>query len=82
MLYYIVGINIISFCLYGIDKFLAVKKFWRISEKCLLLFSIFGGVIGSVLAMLIFHHKTKKIKFKVNYVILVVFIYIIKRWYI
>lgn len=82
MLYYIVGINIISFCLYGIDKFLAVKKLWRISEKCLLLFSIFGGVIGSVFAMLIFHHKTKKIKFKVNYVILVIFIYIIKRWYI
>ena len=63
MVYYLFIINIISFLLYGYDKSMAIKGKRRISEYNLLLFSLFGGCVGSIIGMKIFHHKTKKIKF-------------------
>ena len=63
MIYYIVIINCVSFILYGIDKYLSIKKKERISEFALLLISFFMGSIGSLLGMIIFHHKTRKLKF-------------------
>ena len=63
MKYYLIIINIFLFILYGIDKLLAIKKKNRISEFSLLLISFFGGGIGSILGMIIFNHKTKKVKF-------------------
>ncbi|MGL4663219.1 MAG: DUF1294 domain-containing protein [Culicoidibacterales bacterium] len=64
--------NIISFFLYGLDKYKAKKKKWRISEKTLLLISLLSGVIGSVSAMLIFHHKTKKWYFWFTHIIAII----------
>lgn len=63
MLNYLIIINIITFVFYGIDKFLAVKHYYRISEKLLYLFSILGGALGSLFGMLLFRHKTLKLKF-------------------
>ncbi len=63
MIEYIITINIISFLTYGFDKYAAIKNKQRIPEKVLILLSIVGGSIGSILGMIIFHHKTKKIKF-------------------
>ncbi len=60
LLIYIISINILSFLLFGIDKYKAIKNKYRIPEKVLLLISLFGGSIGSILGMIIFHHKTKK----------------------
>ena len=60
--YYII-INTITFIIYGLDKYLAIKKLYRISEKILLLLSILGGFIGALTSMSLFHHKTKKVKF-------------------
>jgi len=60
ILYYLLGINIITFFIYGLDKLLAIKEKRRIRVSTLLLFSLFGGEIGGILAMKIFHHKTKK----------------------
>lgn len=56
--------NIIAFALYFIDKAKAKKNRWRISENTLII-SAFLGAIGAFLAMSIFHHKTKHIKFKI-----------------
>lgn len=61
---YLIIINIVAFIIYGIDKRLAIKHLNRISETTLLTLSILGGSIGSILGMIIFHHKTKKIKFR------------------
>lgn len=72
LLIYIISINILSFLLFGIDKYKAIKNKYRIPEKVLLLISLFGGSIGSILGMIIFHHKTKKIKFKLIPIILIV----------
>ena len=61
---WLVIINIIAFCLYGIDKKRAKKGQWRISEKTLLLSAVFGGSIGALLGMYVFRHKTKHWYFK------------------
>ena len=62
---YLIIINIISFAAFGIDKLRAIKKKWRISESALLIISLLGGVMGGLLGMFFFHHKTRKTKFTV-----------------
>ncbi len=57
---YLLIINIICFILYGVDKYNAIKRKYRISEYTLFVFSFFGGGLFSILGMIIFHHKTKK----------------------
>ena len=52
-------INVLSFMLYALDKHKAKKHQYRISEKTLLFSSFAGGAIGALLAMFVFHHKTK-----------------------
>lgn len=60
---YLIALNIITFLIMGIDKYLAIKKKYRISEFHLLTLTLFGGSVGSLLGMIIFRHKTKKMKF-------------------
>lgn len=60
---YLIVLNIITFLIMGIDKYLAIKKKYRISEFHLLTLTLFGGSVGSLLGMIIFKHKTKKMKF-------------------
>ena len=55
-------INVAVFILYGIDKYKAVNKKWRISEAALIVSAIFGP-IGAILGMLAFRHKIRKPKF-------------------
>ena len=62
--YYILGINVITFVIYGIDKLKAKKGKWRIPESTLLLLAIIGGSIGAWLGIKVWHHKTMHKKFK------------------
>ena len=64
MLYYWIIINIFTFLLFGLDKHRAVHHKWRIKEATLFLFSILGGSAGALIAMYLFHHKTRKWYFK------------------
>ena len=64
LLYYIVGVNILTFFVYGIDKWRAKKGKWRISEATLLLLAVIGGSIGAWLGIKVWHHKTMHKKFK------------------
>ena len=57
---YIVIVNIITFCLYGIDKSAAIKQKQRIPNRVLLLTAAFGGSLGALAGMYTFRHKTKK----------------------
>ncbi len=57
---YIVIVNIIAFCLYGIDKSAAIKQKQRIPNRVLLLTAAFGGSLGALAGMYTFRHKTKK----------------------
>lgn len=62
--YYLLGINAVTFIVYGIDKYKAKKAKWRIPEATLLLLAVLGGSIGAWMGMKVWHHKTKHKKFK------------------
>ena len=57
---YIVIVNIMAFCLYGMDKSAAIKQKQRIPNRVLLLTAVFGGSLGALAGMYTFRHKTKK----------------------
>ena len=56
--------NLIIFLIYGIDKFKARRRTWRIPEKILLILAFVCGGFGAWLAGIVFHHKTRKWYFK------------------
>ncbi|MBQ3510951.1 MAG: DUF1294 domain-containing protein [Bacilli bacterium] len=60
---YLIIINIVSLILMVTDKILAIKKKQRISEFHLLILSLFGGSIGTLLGMILVRHKIRKLKF-------------------
>ena len=60
ILIYFAAINLISFVMFFVDKQKAKRDKWRIEEKTLHLTSFLGGTLGSIAAMLLFHHKTRK----------------------
>ena len=62
--YYLLAINVVTFIMYGIDKYKAKKAKWRISEATLLLLAVLGGSIGAWMGMKVWHHKTMHKKFK------------------
>lgn len=61
---YLLAVNMAAFILFGVDKWKAVHKKWRIRESVLLGISFLGGAAGGLLAMHVFRHKTKKTAFK------------------
>ena len=70
--YYILGINVIVFIIYGIDKLKAKKGKWRIPENALLLLAIIGGSIGAWMGIKVWHHKTLHKKFKYGIPLIVI----------
>ena len=64
ILYFLAAINVVTFFLYGIDKLKAKRHKWRVKESTLLWLSVFGGSVGALLGMKIWHHKTQHKKFK------------------
>lgn len=71
-MYYFLAINIVSFFLYGIDKYKAKKGRWRISEATLLMMAVIGGSIGAWVGMRLWHHKTMHKKFKYGIPIIII----------
>ena len=63
ILSYLVVINVVTFFIYGIDKWKAIHDKWRISETSLLVWAIIGGSIGAWIGMDVWHHKTNHKKF-------------------
>lgn len=64
---YLIAINIITFSVMGLDKWKAKRGSWRIQEATLFTLVLFGGGIGGILGMIVFHHKTKKAKFQIGF---------------
>jgi uncharacterized membrane protein YsdA (DUF1294 family) len=64
VLTYLVIINVVTFFVYGIDKWKAKKSKWRIRETALLGLAVLGGSIGAWLGMKVWHHKTLHKKFR------------------
>ena len=69
---YLLAVNIVTFLLYGIDKYKAKKGKWRISEATLLTMAAIGGSIGAWASMRLWHHKTMHKKFKYGIPVIII----------
>jgi uncharacterized membrane protein YsdA (DUF1294 family) len=65
--------SIMTFIAMGIDKFQAIQKGKRLSERSLYLMTFLGGSIGMLIGMYVFRHKSNKQSFQlvVAFVVLV-----------
>lgn len=64
MISYYLIVNIITFIIWGYDKFRATFQQWRVPEKTLTFLIILGGGIGALLGITVFRHKSRKSHFK------------------
>ena len=62
--YYLIIFNIVTFLVYGIDKWKAKKPLWGIREASLLVIAALWGRSGAWLGMKVWHHKTQHKKFR------------------
>jgi len=72
---YLIFVNIVTFLIYGFDKLQAFKNnrdVSRVPEVRLLLLILLGGVVGALIAMILFRHKIKKLSFMVKFIVLVI----------
>ena len=65
-------LNIGSFIYFGLDKRKAQKNQNRIPEKSLLIMTLFGGTVGSILGMLLFNHKIAKKSFVIKILLIII----------
>lgn len=79
-IYYLVVVNGVTCCLYGLDKWKAIHHKWRISENILFLSAILGGSIGALFGMYAFHHKTKHKKFIIGIPCILVIQILLLAW--
>ncbi|MBQ9284897.1 MAG: DUF1294 domain-containing protein [Bacteroidaceae bacterium] len=66
MIIYLIIINVVTFLVYGLDKWKAQHDRWRISESSLLTLAAIGGSIGAWTGMKVWHHKTLHRKFTIG----------------
>lgn len=65
LIWLLLGLNIVTFLIYGWDKLAAKMKWWRIPEKTLLSLALLGGSVGALCGMCLFRHKTKHRQFTI-----------------
>lgn len=63
IIYYLI-LSTIGFMLCSLDKYLATKHYYRISEKTFFILAYLGGAFGIICAMYMWRHKTIKKSFK------------------
>ena len=72
VLIYLAVINVVTFFMFGIDKWKAKKSKWRVRETALLGLAVLGGSIGAWLGMKVWHHKTLHKKFKYGIPVIII----------
>lgn len=82
LLYYLIFINVFTFLIFGLDKYRAIKKMYRIKEKTLFGLSLIGGSIGAYIGMNTFRHKTLKNSFRYGIPFLIIIDILIILWII
>ena len=61
---YLAVINVVTFLMFGIDKWKAKNSKWRMRETALLGLAVLGGSFGAWLGMKVWHHKTLHDRFR------------------
>ena len=82
ILIYLTIINVVTFFVYGIDKYKAKHAKWRIPEATLLLLAAIGGSIGAWCGMKVWHHKTMHKKFKYGVPVIFILQVVLAIWII
>ena len=72
LMYFCIVINIITFLVFGYDKWQAKNNKRLISEFNLLLLAGIGGTIGGLIGMNFFKHKTNKFSFILSFYAIVI----------
>ena len=65
-LWFVAAVSVVTFVMFGIDKYRAVKGGYRIPIAVLLGMAFAGGSIGALLGMVVFRHKIRKNYFSVG----------------
>ena len=66
LVWYVAANNFTTWVAYGLDKGRAKSGKWRIPERTLLLLALAGGSLGALAGMIMFRHKTRKLKFYIS----------------
>lgn len=61
---YLVMAGMMTFAMFGADKYKAVKNKRRIPESSLIMACFLGGAFGGMAGMYLFRHKTRHLKFR------------------
>ena len=80
ILFYLLMINLITLFVWGYDKKMAKKNGNRISEIRLLWLIFLGGLLGSIIGMLLFRHKISKRSFLLKFFIIGILQLIVLRF--
>ena len=60
----VVVVSLVTFVVWGVDKWKAARGAWRIPEKTLLTLAFFGGWPGAWFGAKVFRHKSSKQSFR------------------
>ncbi|WP_347488592.1 DUF1294 domain-containing protein [Desulfoscipio sp. XC116] len=63
---YLLVINLISFGLFGLDKYRARHRLFRIPKRTLFIIALAGGTIGTLAGIYLFRHKTRHLAFTIG----------------
>ncbi len=64
LMYIYLAWNVIVMLLYGWDKLCAIRGMRRVRETALFFAAFALGAVGAIFGMVLFNHKTGKIKFR------------------
>ena len=73
--------NLMTFFVFGYDKFLSRTHRRRISERTLFTLALMGGSVGAVFAQKIFRHKTQKYRNAFWIILVVQFVAFEALWF-
>lgn len=63
---WLIVLNLAAFGAFGLDKYKAIHKQYRIPIYLLFILAILGGSVGALAGMYLFRHKTTKLYFKLG----------------
>ena len=66
LIIFVLVMTVITFVVFGVDKWKAKNDKWRTPESTLFLLAIFGGCIGALLGMQVWRHKTQYWSFRLG----------------
>ena len=69
---YLISISVITLFFYGYDKNRAKNNKGRVPEIVLHLLALVGGSPGALLGQIVFGHKTKKWRYSIIFVLIVI----------